>query len=248
MNEHLTIGGVARHTGLTVRTLRHYDRLGLLVPSRRTVAGYRLYGTPEIERLQKIVALKQLGLPLEEIRRTLDERVVPLSEVLSRQLKLVEAHIQEACRFRDRLRRATSHLQSDARLSDEQVLDLIKETTEMDKYYTPEQLEQLEARAAEVGPERIQQVQAEWKELFAAFRTEMEADSDPEGDKVQGLAARAMSLIEEFTGGDAGIMASLDSMYRKEGSAPLKRHGQDMPKELWQYYGRALATYRSRVG
>ena len=72
--EKLTIGGVARRTGLTVRALRHYDRLGLLVPAQRTPSGYRLYGEGEIQRLQKIVVLKQFGLSLDQIQRTLDVR------------------------------------------------------------------------------------------------------------------------------------------------------------------------------
>ena len=63
----------ARIAGVSVRTLHHYDELGLLVPSARSGAGYRLYSDDDLMRLQQILIGRELGLPLEEIRRALDE-------------------------------------------------------------------------------------------------------------------------------------------------------------------------------
>ena len=78
----------------------------------------------------------------------------------------------------------------------------------LDKYYSPEQLEYLEARRREVGEERIRESQAEWAELMENVRAEMEAGTDPSNERVQALAARWMALVEEFTGGDPGIERS----------------------------------------
>src|SRR5829696_7097424 len=64
-------GEVARATGLTVRTLHHYDEIGLLVPSRRSEAGYRLYSDGDVRRLYRIVALRGMGFPLGEIAAVL---------------------------------------------------------------------------------------------------------------------------------------------------------------------------------
>ncbi|MET0650609.1 MAG: MerR family transcriptional regulator, partial [Pyrinomonadaceae bacterium] len=69
-------------TGVTVRTLHHYDRAGLLRPGRRTGAGYRLYGAREFARLQQILTLKFIGLPLAEIKGLLEGRTLDLSETL----------------------------------------------------------------------------------------------------------------------------------------------------------------------
>jgi len=66
------IGELASRTGLTVRTLHHYDRIGLLRPGRRTPAGHRVYGESEVQRLYAIVALRSLGMPLARIAETLD--------------------------------------------------------------------------------------------------------------------------------------------------------------------------------
>jgi len=62
----LRVGEMARRTGLTVRTLHHWDHVGLLSPSQRTAAGHRLYGLSEIGRLQTILSLRALGLSLDE--------------------------------------------------------------------------------------------------------------------------------------------------------------------------------------
>ncbi len=64
---------VARLTGVSIRTLHHYDAIGLLVPGGRTAGGYRLYTDADLLRLQQILIGRELGLPLEEIRRSLDD-------------------------------------------------------------------------------------------------------------------------------------------------------------------------------
>lgn len=66
-----TVGQVAQLFGLTVRTLHHYDELGLLVPSERSGSGYRLYTEADLQRLQHIVVYRRLELPLEEISELL---------------------------------------------------------------------------------------------------------------------------------------------------------------------------------
>jgi DNA-binding transcriptional MerR regulator len=67
------IKDVAQLSGLTVRALHHYDAIGLLVPSARSTTGYRLYDEDDLLRLQQILLGRELGLPLEAIRRSLDD-------------------------------------------------------------------------------------------------------------------------------------------------------------------------------
>ena len=68
----MTIGEVANLTGVTIRTLRHYDRIGLLRPAQVTEAGYRLYNDAALQRLHTILLFRELEFPLESIRRMLD--------------------------------------------------------------------------------------------------------------------------------------------------------------------------------
>jgi DNA-binding transcriptional MerR regulator len=79
----------AELAGVTVRALHHYDRMGLLKP-RRTEAGYRVYGDRDLERLEQIVALKFLGIPLKEIKDLLERNGLELTEALRRQRYVLE--------------------------------------------------------------------------------------------------------------------------------------------------------------
>jgi DNA-binding transcriptional MerR regulator len=67
-----TVGELAKLTGVTVRTLHHYDEIGLVSPSQRTSAGYRLYSERDVLRLQQVLVHRELGLPLEQIAAVLD--------------------------------------------------------------------------------------------------------------------------------------------------------------------------------
>src|SRR5438477_12653991 len=70
--EALKVGELARRTGLTIRTLHHYDEIGLLKPSLHTEAGHRLYAAGDVARLQQVLSLRQLGFSLEQVRDCLD--------------------------------------------------------------------------------------------------------------------------------------------------------------------------------
>ena len=71
--EALKVGELAKRTGLTVRTLHHYDTIDLLKPSLHTGSGYRLYTEADIARLQQVLSLRQLGFSLEEVKECLDQ-------------------------------------------------------------------------------------------------------------------------------------------------------------------------------
>ena len=108
--------------------------------------------------------------------------------------------------------------------------------TQMENYYTPEQLEGLQKRRVEVGEDRIRAVETAWNDLFAEFRQAMDRGDDPASEPVLALARQARALIAEFTGGDKGIERSLGNLYANEPSAK-KRIGVE--PELWTYMTRA---------
>jgi DNA-binding transcriptional MerR regulator len=85
----LSIGEAAKQAGVSVQTLRHYDKLGLLIPSQQTAAGYRRYSQPDCERLQLIRALRELGFALETIAELLD-RKIDASEAIALRLAALE--------------------------------------------------------------------------------------------------------------------------------------------------------------
>jgi len=114
-----------------------------------------------------------------------------------------------------------------------------------EKYYASEQLSELEQRAEEIGEERIQAVQQEWTELFATYQRAMEEGCDAANDEVQALARKSVALIQEFTGGDETITASLGNMYKTEGGESISSsHGMSTTPELWEYMSKASAVLR----
>src|SRR5262245_64689343 len=94
LNGFYQIHEFAELAGVTVKALRHYDRLGLLKP-KRTAGGYRLYAIRDLERLEQIIALKFLGVPLKQIKIVLDRPARPLSETLRLQRRALEERSEE---------------------------------------------------------------------------------------------------------------------------------------------------------
>jgi DNA-binding transcriptional MerR regulator len=239
----LKIGELARRVGVSVRTLHHYDEIGLLSPGARTPAGHRLYGMAEVERLQRIASLRHLGLPLDEIRDCLARPEYSLERVLDLHVERMERDIARQERACDVVRALRDRLRTAEGVSVDQLTRTIEVTMSYTKYYTPEQLDRLARRRVEVGEARIKQVQDEWQELFAAYGRAMEEGLDPASEEVGALARKSAALIEEFTGGDPGIASSLGNMYRSEGPAKvLDGHGMPMPPGLWEYMAKARAA------
>lgn len=90
----LTVGQVADRFGVTVRTLHHYDEIGLLSPSERSYSGYRLYTPADLERMQQVVVYRRLGFPLEEVAELLAGEADPV-EHLRRQRDAVRSRMDE---------------------------------------------------------------------------------------------------------------------------------------------------------
>jgi MerR family transcriptional regulator, thiopeptide resistance regulator len=222
-----------------VRTLHHYDQIGLLSPSRRTEAGYRLYGPAEIGRLQQITSLKQMGFSLGQIRACLDSADYSLRRVVLLHAAQLREQAAVALRLSERLEALAHGLDfAAADVSVETLLETIEEMNRVEKYYTPEQLEYLRKRRDIVGDERIREVEQEWPELMAQVRAEMAKGTDPTSEIVRHLAQEWQSLVREFTGGDPGIEQSLRNLYQNETTV----HGMDIAamRELNEYIAKAM--------
>src|SRR5438067_8913891 len=106
----LKVGELAALAKLTVRTLHHYDSIGLLRPSARSDAGYRLYDRDDVARLHHIQALRAFGMSLSDIGLTLDSPAGSPLAIVERQLEALEVRMAEAARLRDQLLRVRAEL------------------------------------------------------------------------------------------------------------------------------------------
>ena len=126
------IGEVARRTGLSVRTLRYYEEIGLLPPTERQAGGHRVYDRTDLERLYRIGLLRQIGTPLAEIARALDGPDAELTAAVDRHLAAVDARLAATGRLRERISAVSRTLHEGATLTAPAVLGLLDDLSAMD--------------------------------------------------------------------------------------------------------------------
>ena len=228
------IGDLAKRTGVSIRTLHHYDEIGLLSPSHRTESGHRVYGREEVVRLQQILSLRQNGFSLEQVRDALDGDfdVRSVIELHLARLREQIAAQQELCA---RLETIAAHYPT---ATAEEFIQAIEVMTMFEKYYTQEQLETLAKRRELLGEERMVAAPQEWTKLMQDVREHMRAGTDPQDPRVQALAKQWRALIDEFTGGDPAIEESLRNMYRGETKFAEE---QGVDQSMTDYIQRALS-------
>jgi DNA-binding transcriptional MerR regulator len=237
----MPIGALAGATGLTVRTLHHYDAIGLITPAERSPSGRRLYSEANVRRLYRIVALRKLGLSLDEILDVLD-REPDLTGSVRRHLERVERSLELQRRLRRTLAGMLELLEHEGAPTLHEFIQAIEVMTMTEKYYTQEQQEQLEQRRSELGEDGVRRAEREWAELIEAVRAERAGGTEATDERTLALARRWKQLIEQFSGGEEGIERSLRTMYRVEGSQVASRGMVD--PELMTYIGEALAALR----
>lgn len=236
------VGELAKITAVTVRTLHHYDQIGLLRPSSATDGGHRLYTTKDLVRLQQILSMKSLGFSLEQTKTALDSADSQWSP-----LQVLQAHMQQVKEQLSLQQELLKRLEAVARIlsmaenlevSAEQFIAAIGGIAMFDKYYSKEQLKDLEERRKQIGEERIKEIEAEWPKLMAEVKNHMDQGTSPKSQEVQDLAKRWMELVHEFTGGNKGIETSLNNMYQNESQVAGMDTGE--MRKMMQFIQEAL--------
>jgi DNA-binding transcriptional MerR regulator len=219
-------GDFARRAGVTVRALHHYDRLGLLKPSDRTGAGYRLYGPADFARLQQIVTLKFIGFPLREIKRLLSGTALPTA------LRLQRAVLEQK---RRQLDQAIAAISKAERLVGRRggpdwgaFVKIIKEvqmqtdTQWTKKYYTKEAQRLLAKRRKLWSPELQKESEERWTSLLKDIERAAEDKLEPASPQAQALAERHAKLIDAFTGGNPSIRDGLARLWKDRARWPAE--------------------------
>lgn len=213
----------AERAGVTVRALHHYDRLGLLTPSGRTDAGYRLYTDLDLIRLEQIVALKFIGFPLSKIRDLLNRKHLDLSETLRQQRQIIAEkrdHLDRAVRAIERAEQVVAAGQQSDWEPFRKIIEVIQMQTRKDwmkKYYTEEQLAGLRKRWS---PEVQAKSEQDWAALAQDTEAAIARGEEPSNWAGQQLAARRAELLRQFTGGDPDMERNLRKLYADKANWP----------------------------
>ena len=215
----LKIGELAKHTGLTVRTLHHYDAIDLLKPSHRSESDYRLYSTEDVARLHGIQTLRHLGLPLNEIASLLDGQVADPLQIINQQMRALDQEIARSTALRTRLALMQERLQGGAQPEMAEWLTTLSLMNTYSKYFSADELRQFF--------KNLKTLELEWRGLIAEVRKVMDDGCTPDSMALQPLVTRWIGLVQQTTGGDSDLMERWRQMYQQEPSI----HGQgDAPE------------------
>jgi DNA-binding transcriptional MerR regulator len=233
----MKVGELARRTGLSVRTLHYYDEIGLLHPSTHTESQHRLYGRAELERLQRIKSLRQLGFSLDEIRASLDKPEFSLRSVIDLHTARLRAQIKEQTRLALLLETLAARLDTATRASVDDLISAIECTTTLDREFTTEERREIQLRGERLGSEHITAVQAEWPVLIARVRVEMLRGTEPTDERALTLARRWRDLVREFTGGNPSIERKVRASFIAE---PERMVRSGLDTEILAYVNGAI--------
>lgn len=202
--EHYSVKKLARLAGVSVRTLHLYDQMGLLTPSIRTEARYRLYGEKELLRLQQILFYRELDIPLKEIGDILDDPAFDLVQALESHKAALRIKGERITTMMDTIDKTLHHLKNKTMLSVEELYEGL----------SPEKIaEYREDAMNRWGKDRVLKGEDLLRKLSKAevsnMKHELDAvtkqlaasiEKDPRSEEVQTLIARHCRVVTRFSG------------------------------------------------
>ena len=190
-----SIGRVAALAGVTIRTLHHYDEVGLLSPSGRSAAGYRIYEASDLERLQRILFYRELGFTLKEISTIVDDPQTDAVGHLRRQRGLLTERIERLSAMVEAIDYEMEAMTVDIPLTPEERLEVFGEFRPEDYAEEAEQrwggteaYRQSQRRVASYEKEDWQQLKAEEEEVRARLATALAAGLAPDSEEAMAAA------------------------------------------------------------
>ena len=247
---YMTVGEVAKKMDVTVRTLQHYDREGLLSPSAISEGGRRLYTNKDIVKLHQILSLKHLGFSLDDIKNRLMPLDTPneIAAVLEQQATAVQRKIDslsESLRELEALRAEVLQMQS---VDFKKYADIIVNLQMKNDYYwlikhfDDQTLDHIRSHfdkdSGKAFMDTFVQLQDE------AIRLQ-NAGIPIDSDEAQRFAKAYWNMITEFTGGDMSMLSKLMELGQFEGTDPKWQEKQSLANV---YVGQVLEVYFSLLG
>jgi len=238
----------ARLAGVSVKTLHHYDRVGLLKP-QRTRARYRLYAARDLERLEQILALKFLGMPLTQIRTLLDHDGLSLADSLELQRCALEEKRETLETAIRAIKDAESVMQRDQAPEAKVLATIIAAFKEMnnmefmEKYFSAEAWAKFSGRRKAMPLDAKKRASQAWIELYR--EAEGLLDGDPASEAAQALTARWLALEDRSSDGDRGIKAGFRTAWKDRQDWPAKdrqRIEQFNLEKIAEFIGRAMGA------
>jgi DNA-binding transcriptional MerR regulator len=200
----LTVGELGKLAGVTVRTLHHYDEIGLVRPSQRSEAGYRLYDADDVLRLQQVLLFRELGLPLDEIASVLDDPDFHRADALRRhrevlvgkraKLDAMVAAIDAALR----LEKGTAMLPDDVKDLFDGFDHEAYEAEAREKWGETAELKESVRRTKRYGKPEWDAIKSEAAAIYARFAELMREGAAPGDARVRGVVEAHRAHIDRW--------------------------------------------------
>ncbi|MEO9222975.1 MAG: MerR family transcriptional regulator, partial [Mycobacteriaceae bacterium] len=216
-----TVGRVAELVGVSVRTLHHYDEIGLVPPSARSSVGYRSYSDADVERLHQVLLYRELGFPLEEIATLLDDPSVDAMAHLRRQRALLDERIERLHRMVTAVEQMMEAQTMGIQLTPEEQSEIFGDNWLGEEYTTEaeqrwgdtESWRQAQARQSSLGKDDWVQIKAETDALEAAVAEALREGVPAGSERARALAERHRASIERHYDCSYGMHRNLAEMY-----------------------------------
>jgi DNA-binding transcriptional MerR regulator len=249
-----TVGELARLAGVTVRTLHHYDRIGLLRPGARTAVGHRRYDGHDVDRLHQVLVYRALGFPLEEVATLLDDPGADPAEHLRRQHRLLRERLEVTSAMVAAVEKEMEARQMGISLTPEERFEVFGdhdparyEDEVVERWGDTDAYAQSRRRTAAYGKEDWQTLKAEAADVEARLARAM-------ADGVPADSPAAMDLAEEhrqhigrwFHDCPPAMHASLGEMYVAD--PRFTAHYEEIAPHLAPYVSTAVQANAARQG
>jgi len=231
-------GELAAQIGVTIRTLRHYHKIGLLLPSKLSGAGHRIYTETDISRLQQILSLKQMGLSLEEIKQFIDSPAYNPIEIIKSQLEILEEQIHQKQTLLRKLQELYTVMQTNQNLDTSELL-VIMAILQKDEqnYLSQEQISKLKTIGTRFGSQHQTEMRMQWDKFVESLRVHTENNIPVIEDSAKELADFWNTMVNQMTDNDTDLIKATERFHSTNTNNPLSF---GLTPEMYKYLQKAI--------
>jgi len=237
----MKIGELAQATKISIRTLHHYDEIGLLKPSSRTESSHRLYTESDIARLHKIVSLRNIGFSLEEVGQFVGHSHEELRDLIARQLEKVEVEREELDRKQWCIKAAHEAANFEQFQGSEKLISMIRELTIQSQYLSAEERQIIQSKNNALGLQRIKEMHSKLEQLTLLAQKFMSQNIDPTEPQVIALANEWNALGQEGVGDNPEVVKKIKLMLQEN---PDLASYRGINQDLLEYLKKAFRSQK----
>jgi len=241
--EYMKIGDLAKMVGVTVRTLHHYHQIGLLIPGHVTEGGHRLYDEEDLKKLYHILALKDFGFSLEEIRDLMHSVSANPLYLIDFQLKKATEMLQWQQKLCDSLKEVQRMLRAHQSPSVSDLVEIVVMMQMNTRFYlTDEQIAQIKEVYRSIPAEEERDIKEGWRSFISRLEKCRSHNLPVDDPEVKALASYWQRFVKTVTGNDPDIMDAVFTFHADRAGNKQNVLQYGLTPELFQYLQRAMQS------